>query len=101
MRYSEPTIYGCTNDAVVGNGYTYPQKLRKEKDLKFVELHSGDINSDSELTIADAVQMQRYLLGIDKISTAECLTGDLTGDNTVDVFDMVLLRQKLVKELGL
>lgn len=100
-------IYGCKNEMEfkTEKGYSYlllpANKLSERNKLKFVELHSGDINSDSEVTIADAVKMQRYLLGIDEISMGDCFAGDLTGDNTVDVFDMVLLRQKLVKSLGL
>lgn len=64
---------------------------------------SGDINQDDECTVADAVLMQRYLLGqlsreekfvlanIDLISTA-----DLNLDGDIDVFDFIIMRDCLI-----
>ena len=58
----------------------------------------GDINSDDSVNIADAVRLQKYLLGQEKISYNEYLAGDMNDDGSTDVFDMVLIRQKLIKE---
>lgn len=64
---------------------------------------SGDINLDGECTVADAVIMQRYLLGqlsqeekfilekTDIISTA-----DLNLDGQIDVFDFIIMRDCLI-----
>ncbi len=64
---------------------------------------SGDINLDDECTVADAVLMQRYLLGslsgeenfilanVDLMSTA-----DLNLDGEIDVFDFIIMRDCLV-----
>ena len=56
----------------------------------------GDLNSDNTLTTADAVLLQRYLLGEDTLTQTQWQTADLNADGTVNGFDLVLLRQKLV-----
>lgn len=56
----------------------------------------GDLNSDNTLTTADAVLLQRYLLGEDTLTQSQWQTADLNADGTVNGFDLALLRQKLV-----
>lgn len=56
----------------------------------------GDLNSDNTLTTADAVLLQRYLLGEDTLTQSQWQTADLNEDGTVNGFDLALLRQKLV-----
>lgn len=56
----------------------------------------GDLNSDNTLTAADAVLLQRYLLGEDTLTQTQWQTADLNADGTVNGFDLALLRQKLV-----
>ena len=58
--------------------------------------HNGDLNSDNTLTAADAVLLQRYLLGEDTLTQTQWQTADLNADGTVNGFDLALLRQKLV-----
>ena len=58
--------------------------------------HNGDLNSDNTLTAADAVLLQRYLLGEDTLTQSQWQTADLNADGTVNGFDLALLRQKLV-----
>lgn len=50
----------------------------------------GDINADGELSIADLVMMQSYLLGNGSITDAEA--ADLCSDGVIDVFDLMILR---------
>lgn len=57
---------------------------------------TGDVNSDSEVTIADAVLLQKMLLGKEVGKTSAWKAADLDHDNRVDVFDMVFMRQKLL-----
>ena len=56
----------------------------------------GDVNLDEEINVADAVRLQKYLLGQDKIGYNEYLAGDINEDGSADVFDMVLMRQLLI-----
>lgn len=56
---------------------------------------AGDCNLDGEVTVADLVMLQKWLLH--KSTELTCWRhADLCRDNIIDVFDMVLLRQKLL-----
>lgn len=58
----------------------------------------GDIHLDGILSVADAVCLQRYLLGAAALETqAEWEQADLTGDGRVNGLDLTLLRQKLLR----
>ncbi len=54
----------------------------------------GDVNSDDEFSIADAVMLQSYLLGAEvKISEK---SADLYADNVIDIYDFIKIREKLI-----
>ena len=53
---------------------------------------SGDANGDGKINIADAVLLQRYLLGNAEISG----NADANQDGVVDIFDMVYIRKLLI-----
>lgn len=57
---------------------------------------SGDSNDDGEFGVADAIKLQRFVLAADTPTEREGAASDLTNDGSVDVFDLVLSRQKLV-----
>ena len=59
-------------------------------------LLKGDINYDSSINIADAVLLQRYLLGTYKMSEKQGKAADINSDNSVDIFDMVFMRRILI-----
>ncbi|MDE5556973.1 MAG: DUF4832 domain-containing protein [Ruminococcus sp.] len=56
----------------------------------------GDINSDGKVNVADLVLLEKYILGAGNLTEKQCSIADLTGDNLVDSFDMVLMRKILV-----
>ena len=60
------------------------------------DIIKGDCNNDGEVTTADAVLLQRYLLGEDTLTQSQWQTADLNADGTINGFDLALLRQKLV-----
>ncbi|MDE6035208.1 MAG: dockerin type I repeat-containing protein [Ruminococcus sp.] len=58
----------------------------------------GDTNTDGDITVADAVTLNRWLLSESSGTYIQNpKTADLNGDNRVDVFDLVLMKQLLVK----
>ncbi|MDE6671444.1 MAG: dockerin type I repeat-containing protein [Ruminococcus sp.] len=60
------------------------------------EQEIGDLNYDSEITIADAVTFQKYLIGQTDLTSTQYTCADINSDDYVDVFDMVLLRKHIV-----
>ena len=56
----------------------------------------GDINLDGQISVADAVYLQGYLLGRFRISETEWHAADLIDDDNVDAFDMVIMRRILI-----
>lgn len=57
----------------------------------------GDINSDGKVNIDDALVLQKYLLSEEKFTSEQYEKADINGDNSTDIFDMVLMR-KLITE---
>lgn len=62
--------------------------------LKYHDVAAGDVNADGNISVADAVVLQKYLLG--KGELVDWRIADTCEDETVDVFDMVLMRKMLV-----
>lgn len=54
----------------------------------------GDVNSDGEFNVADAVSMHNYILG--KGTLADWSAGDLCNDGEISVYDLIILRKMLI-----
>lgn len=63
--------------------------------IKANNILPGDLNSDNTLTTADAVLLQRYILGEKSLTQSQWQAADLNADGVVNGFDLALLRQKL------
>lgn len=66
-------------------------------DIAESTLLKGDINYDTTVSVADAVLLQRYLLGSYKMSEKQWQAADLNADSNVDSFDMIFMRRTLIK----
>lgn len=55
----------------------------------------GDINSDGEFNISDVVILQKWLLGAGELTNWKA--GDLCEDNILDVFDLCMMKRKLIE----
>ena len=60
------------------------------------EAVKGDLNGDGSVNTADAVLLQKFILGGRDLSIADWRAGDLCEDGRLDSFDLVLLRQELI-----
>ncbi len=60
------------------------------------ELIRGDVNADGSLTVLDAVMLQKWLLGSGNLTAP--LAGDLTGNGSINAFDLAALKRELLSE---
>ena len=56
----------------------------------------GDVNDDKQFNISDLVLVQNWILGKPDVKLANWQAGDLSGNGEIDIFDVVLMRKKLV-----
>lgn len=55
----------------------------------------GDVNGDGKFSVADAVSLQKWLLG-SETQLADWEAGDLDGNGKLDVFDLCIMKSELV-----
>ena len=56
----------------------------------------GDLNIDGDVNIADAVILQKYLLGGENINGEQAYAADVLSDASLDVFDMIIFRKMII-----
>ncbi len=83
---------------VTGYKGTEAERYAAEWGLNFnaLEAETGDVNLDGQVNVGDAVTLQRHLLG--RYTSTGAAYGDMNGDSSVDSFDMVSMRNKIVSE---
>ena len=90
---------GVFGEECIVYGYrgTEAERYANEWGLEFQEIGTvaGDVNIDGKVNMADAVSLQRYLLG--RYVPTGAYYGDLTGDGNVNVYDMIALKEELTK----
>lgn len=59
----------------------------------------GDVNADGTFNVADVVMLQKWLLAIPDVTLADWKAADFCEDNRLDVFDLCLMKRKLLSEL--
>ncbi|MDE6780394.1 MAG: RICIN domain-containing protein [Ruminococcus sp.] len=80
------TVYNADGDAV-------QLKLTVTDNIK------GDANDDNKLTIADAIMLQKWLLGSGELAIWQ--NADLCEDGVIDIFDMIEMRKLLIESNNL
>ena len=85
---------------ICGSEDSAAAKYAEENGVNFktAEFVQGDVNMDGSVKIADAVMLQKYLLGNKIITESQWKLADMDGNGSVNGMDMALLRQALVKE---
>ena len=61
---------------------------------------TGDCNNDGKLSISDLVLLQRFLLA-EEVDITNWKAADLCEDNRLDVFDLCLMKEALIKEMNI
>ena len=60
---------------------------------------AGDINNDGVLSIADTVLLQKWLLSAPNTHLANWKAADFCENGKLDVFDLCLMKQRLIEQL--
>ena len=58
----------------------------------------GDVNGDGTFSAADLVAFSQYIMGSGEVPKS-LGSGDLYSDNVLDVFDVIMMRKELIKNL--
>ncbi|MCM1061664.1 MAG: dockerin type I repeat-containing protein, partial [Eubacterium sp.] len=82
---------GTANITISNNDTSSKITVNAEKPFEL-----GDINCDGEVTVADAVLLQKWLLAVPNTRLANWKLGDLCEDGVLNVFDLCLLKRKLI-----
>lgn len=64
------------------------------------ETPNGDVNADGTFNIADAVALQKWLLGVPDTKLADWKAGNFCNDNRLDIFDLCIMKRELLKIIG-
>ena len=59
---------------------------------------SGDVNADGSFNVADLVLMQKWLLSAPDTELKNWKAGDLCEDGVIDIFDLCIMRRRLIEE---
>lgn len=57
---------------------------------------SGDVDLDGRISLLDVIALQRYLLNVKPLGEEGLADADLDQNGTVDIFDLALLKRKLL-----
>lgn len=72
--------------------------FQKGKSLPECKYSMGDVNQDNSINVADLVTLNNIILGISTGDNIDYVLADLTFDGLVDSFDLLEIRQLLIKQ---
>ncbi|MBQ8011708.1 MAG: dockerin type I repeat-containing protein, partial [Oscillospiraceae bacterium] len=97
------TTKTITGDAVI-HGYegSTAQAYAEKYNRIFVPIAepTGDLNGDGALTVADAVQLRKYLLGAPDAVPSDWTAADMYMDGRLDAFDLSIVKKMLLNQEG-
>lgn len=91
-----------TGDVVI-HGYAdstaqaYAEKYNRKFEIISENIITGDVNGDSKFNIADVVCFQKWLLNASDIKISDLKAVDFAADNKLDVFDLIIMKKKLIE----
>ena len=94
-------MYDSDNPLVAGKNPTIrfdnKNALSTNRLQLVTETPDGDVNADGAFNVADAVALQKWLLGVPDTKLADWKAGNFCNDNRLDVFDLCLMKRELLK----
>lgn len=59
---------------------------------------TGDCDNDGKLGVTDVIMLQKWILSTKNAKLANAKAADLNGDGVIDVFDLALMKRKLISK---
>lgn len=56
----------------------------------------GDVNGDGEISVVDATELQKYLVGLSSLSVDQLAVADTNGDGKISIIDATEIQKYLV-----
>lgn len=57
----------------------------------------GDVNGDGDITVVDAILVQKHVVQLETLSADKQILADVNGDNTISVVDATLIQKYIVQ----
>ena len=95
--FTEPGTYWAY--VTSSNGYGYVDSKWISFNVYATEddmVYNGDCNCDGEFNVSDVVLLQKWLLAVPDTHIEDWKAADLCKDNKLDVFDLCLMKRKLI-----
>ena len=93
--YFNGTICGYENSTAQAYAEKYNRKFVALDDIPTA---TGDLNGDNEFNVSDVVLLQKYILGDSDTEISDWKQADLYPDGVLDIFDLCLMRKKLIEK---
>lgn len=77
----------------------YAEKYNRKFELIVSDIVPGDANGDGKMDIADAVLLQKWLLGDKEAVISDISALDLCKDGYIDVFDLIVMKQMIAASM--
>lgn len=81
VRAERLFVYGAENNTVISDTAS-----------------SGDVNNDGNLSISDAVMLQKWLLNVPDSRLTDWNAGDMCEDGKINVFDLIMINRLLIQQ---
>ena len=86
----------ATAEGVAATGMTVTYAVNGETVQTLTMVVTGDVNGDSQCTIADLVLINMHLLGRSTLKDAAASAADVNADGSVTIADLVLINMQLL-----
>lgn len=93
---STAVVYGYTD--TIAELYATNNPITFEELNSTVEYLAGDVNADGKFNFADVVVLQKWLLAKPDVVLENWKAGDLCADDVLNVFNLCLMKRKLVEQ---
>ena len=96
-EYGEIDVYFIRTDNTLWSLRFWTGEFAKAAAIETTPAVAGDANGDGTLNTADAVLLQKWLLGMPDSDPVDPEAADMNGDHSVDAKDLTLLKQALLQ----